>query len=127
MRTNLIRSFTSLPTTLFRLNFGRDVRLRAHPWPKRPDGAFDLFTHAGKVKPSPLNDPVSYIFPNGASLRPNTRRQQDAVRKLRGDRAYIYAIPAGTQLPDDLIVVHEFRDHYSLQAKREITVEGERA
>ncbi|MCJ1268033.1 hypothetical protein MMC22_007919 [Lobaria immixta] len=29
----------------------------------------------------------------------------------------------GTNLPDDLILVHEIRDHYSLQAKKEMTVE----
>lgn len=30
----------------------------------------------------------------------------------------------GTLLPDDLILVHEFGDHYSLQARTEMTVEG---
>ena len=31
----------------------------------------------------------------------------------------------GTQLPDDLVLVHEFKDHYSLQAAREMTLAGE--
>jgi hypothetical protein len=31
---------------------------------------------------------------------------------------------AGTILPDDLILVHEFRDHYSLQARTVMIVEG---
>jgi hypothetical protein len=30
----------------------------------------------------------------------------------------------GVELPADLILVHEFRDHYSLQARREMTVSG---
>lgn len=60
MTSSFIRSFTSLPKTLFRLNHGRIVRLRAHPWPLRPQGAFDLFTHAGKVQPRALN-PATYI------------------------------------------------------------------
>lgn len=34
--------------------------------------------------------------PNGASLRPNTRRQQEVVQGARGDSSYIYTIPAGT-------------------------------
>lgn len=30
----------------------------------------------------------------------------------------------GVKLPADLILVHEFRDHYSLQARTEMTVSG---
>jgi hypothetical protein len=33
-------------------------------------------------------------------------------------------VKSGTELPDDLILVHEFRDHYSLQARKEMIVEG---
>ncbi|EFR03620.1 hypothetical protein MGYG_06614 [Nannizzia gypsea CBS 118893] len=122
MSNKFIHSFSLFPKALFRLNYGRVVRLRAHPWPLRPPCAFDLFTHAGKVQPSAL-EPGAYIFPNGASLRPNTKRQQEVVRRARGSAFHVYAIPAGTQLPDDLILVHEFRDHYSLQARKEMTVE----
>lgn len=32
-----------------------------------------------------------------------------------------------TLLPDDLILVHEFGDHYSMQARKEMTVEGKLA
>ncbi|KAK2773961.1 hypothetical protein FQN52_005569 [Onygenales sp. PD_12] len=122
MPNNFIRSFTSIPKTLFRVNYGLIVGLRAHPWPLRPQGAFDLFTHSGKVEPRALT-PATYIWPNGASLRPNTKRLQEVVRRIRGDSHYVYRIPAGTPLPDDLILVHEFRDHYSLQARKEMTVE----
>jgi hypothetical protein len=31
----------------------------------------------------------------------------------------------GSQLPDDLILIHERNDHYSLQAKKEMTLDGE--
>ena len=81
-------------------------------------------------------------------MRPNSRTQQNLVRTVKplgGLPIYIYAIMAGlflriigrlstlrsidwsyigTHLPDDLILVHEFRDHYSLQARKEMTVEG---
>jgi hypothetical protein len=30
----------------------------------------------------------------------------------------------GTGIPNDLILVHEFKDHYSLQPREEMTVEG---
>ena len=77
-------------------------------------------------------------------MRPNSRGQQRLVRTLRGFTTYVYAVPAGlfpkvleasylysfktcigTVLPDDLILVHEFADHYSLQPRKEMTVDGE--
>ncbi|KGO74333.1 hypothetical protein PITC_008570 [Penicillium italicum] len=121
-----IQSFTQIPKDIFRVNSGISIRLRAWPGPRRPHGVFDLLTSGGKVQPKAL-DPASYEFPNGASMRPNSRTQQNLVRtvKPRGDSTiYIYAITAGTLLPEDLILVHEFRDHYSLQARKEMTVEA---
>ncbi|WEW59977.1 hypothetical protein PRK78_005459 [Emydomyces testavorans] len=137
-----IQAFTRIPKELFRLNNGKEIRLRAHPGPRRPWGLFDLLTEAGKVKPKAL-DPVTYEFPNGASMRPNSIKQQRLVRSVRGPDIYVYSIlegvqgaelapldgcqlDIGTELPDDLIIVHEFRDHYSLQARKEMTVEGTR-
>ncbi|KAG5289317.1 hypothetical protein I7I48_08616 [Histoplasma ohiense] len=55
-------------------------------------------------------------------MRPNSQTLQKLARKVRGD-VYIYSVPAGTQLPEHLILVHEFRDHFSLQARMEMTVE----
>jgi hypothetical protein len=31
----------------------------------------------------------------------------------------------GTGIPDDLILVHEFKDHYSLQPREEMSVDGQ--
>ncbi|KKK13672.1 hypothetical protein ARAM_006030 [Aspergillus rambellii] len=45
--------------------------------------------------------------PNGASMRPNSQTQQSCR----------------VELPDELILVHEFNDHYSLQARKSMTVE----
>ncbi|KAJ5138921.1 uncharacterized protein N7515_003769 [Penicillium bovifimosum] len=125
-KNRYIQSFTRFPNELFRVNYGASVRLRAHPGPVRPLRNFDLLTTAGKVQPKALN-PASYEFPNGASMRPNTTKQQNLVRTSRDSPAftvYIYAVPADALLPDDLILVHEFGDHFSLQARVEMTVEG---
>jgi hypothetical protein len=73
-------------------------------------------------------------------MRPNSPALQNLIRSFRESSPYIYAISAGfvvsciiskrilnevgVELPDDLILVHEFGDHYSLQAAREMTVDG---
>ncbi|EGD95576.1 hypothetical protein TESG_03051 [Trichophyton tonsurans CBS 112818] len=122
MSTNrFIQSFTKVPKELFRLNTSPAIRLRAQPGPVRPQRSFDLLTEAGKVQPKALN-PATYEWPNGASMRPNSEVQQKLVRTFSGN-VYVYTVPEGTELPNDLILVHEFADHYSLQAKEEMTVE----
>ncbi|KAJ5165429.1 uncharacterized protein N7500_007259 [Penicillium coprophilum] len=125
-----IQSFTQIPKDIFRVNSGTSIRLRAWPGPRRPHGVFDLLTTAGKVQPKAL-DPATYEFPNGASMRPNSRTQQNLVRTVKPRDGYtVYTSSsidldyAGTVLPEDLILVHEFRDHYSLQARKEMTVKG---
>ncbi|OQE40037.1 hypothetical protein PENCOP_c006G08969 [Penicillium coprophilum] len=120
-----IQSFTQIPKDIFRVNSGTSIRLRAWPGPRRPHRVFDLLTTAGKVQPKAL-DPATYEFPNGASMRPNSKTQQNLVRTANprdGHNIYVFAIMVGTVLPEDLILVHEFRDHYSLQARKEMTVE----
>ncbi|KAL2859976.1 uncharacterized protein BJX67DRAFT_386463 [Aspergillus lucknowensis] len=117
-----IQSFTKIPKELFRLNTGPAIRLRAQPGPVRPQRSFDLLTEADKVRPLALN-PTTYEWPNGASMRPNSPTQQNLVRSFRGSTVYVYSIPAGVELPDDLILVHEFGDHYSLQARKSMTVD----
>ncbi|ODH45117.1 hypothetical protein ACO22_00412 [Paracoccidioides brasiliensis] len=144
LTNRFLKSFIKVPDEIFRVNFGLVVRLREHLDPSRPPpGPFDLLTEAGKAKPRAL-DPATYLFPNGASMRPNSRTLQNLVRRVKGD-VYIYSVPAGvhllgllrevttidiitcggkgTEIPEHLILVHEFRDHFSLQARREMTVE----
>lgn len=83
--------------------------------------------------------------PNGASMRPNTAALHYIVKRAMREPVYVYAVKAGmfisrllpscqtaegvdeyvgVELPGDLILVHEFRDHYSMQARREMTVNG---
>ncbi|KAL4799668.1 hypothetical protein BDV19DRAFT_234378 [Aspergillus venezuelensis] len=117
-----IKSYTVTPKEIFRINNGLLVRLRAHPGLYRPKGVFDLLTYAGKVQPKALNA-ATYQPPNEASMRPNTPRMHILTSILRGNSACIYSVPAGTPLPDNLILIHEFRDHYSLQPREEMTVD----
>ncbi|EGD87476.1 hypothetical protein H113_06073 [Trichophyton rubrum MR1459] len=120
--SRFIKSYSIIPKDLFRINNGRVVRLRAYPGPRRPPGLFDLLTHNGMVQPKALN-PATYQPPNGASMRPNTLKMQQNAASLRGSSACIYKLDAGIRIPDDLILVHEFKDHYSLQARNIMTVE----
>ncbi|KAL1974700.1 hypothetical protein VTN31DRAFT_4904 [Thermomyces dupontii] len=117
-----IQSFEKVPKELFRLITGPSIRIRAKPGPLRPQGSFDLLTYDGKVQPKALN-PETYQSPNGASMRPNSKGQQRIVKDFKGDVS-VYAIPEGVELPEDLILVHEFGDHYALQPSKEMTVEG---
>lgn len=76
-----------------------------------------------------IHTPYKYIFeevtvPNGASIRPNTSVMQKLARTVKNPHVCIYCIVNGTGLPEDLILVHEFRDHYSLQARRGMGVDG---
>lgn len=49
---------------------------------------------------------------------------QKLARTVKNPHICIYCVPEGTELPEDLILVHELRDHYSLQARRGIGVDG---
>ncbi|OJJ85526.1 uncharacterized protein ASPGLDRAFT_1360456 [Aspergillus glaucus CBS 516.65] len=88
----------------------------------RPRHAFDLITVNGLVRPLAL-DLSTYEFPNGASIRPNTSVMQKLARTAKNPHVCIYCVAKGTELPEDLILVHEFRDHYSLQAGRGMGVD----
>ncbi|RDW70459.1 uncharacterized protein DSM5745_07970 [Aspergillus mulundensis] len=118
-----IRVFTTFPKEMFRVNNGTSIRLRGYPGPLRPARSFDLLTIAGKVLPKAL-DPKTYAAPNGASMRPNTPRQQELVQNFSGTSICIYVVPAGTQLPSNLILVHEHADHYAIQPNQEMTVDA---
>ncbi|KAG8627751.1 hypothetical protein KVT40_003624 [Elsinoe batatas] len=117
-----INSFSAFPKQLFRMNNGAKIRLRAAEGPSRPKRSFDLLTLSGKVQPK-ATTPHTYEWPNGASMRPNSATLHELLLGFRGANVIVYEIPRGTTLPDDLILVHEFADHYSLQAAKEMSVE----
>ncbi|KAF1365185.1 hypothetical protein EJ07DRAFT_94999 [Lizonia empirigonia] len=117
--SKFIKSFKSFPIDLFRVNNGRTIRLREWTGQKP---IYDIHTEGGYVKAKALN-PATYSPPNGASMRPNTEQNRSLIQKYRGQQVVVYSVPAGTQLPDDLILVHEFDDHYSLQAARDMPLQ----
>ncbi|KND92483.1 hypothetical protein TOPH_02733 [Tolypocladium ophioglossoides CBS 100239] len=118
---NLIATFRSFPKELFRVNNGPQIRIR--PWsPKRH--VYDILVKNGRVQPKAL-DPSTYRAPNGASMRPNSTYQQHLVSELfQGSDVLVYAVPKGTRLPDNLILVHERTDHYSLQPAQDMTLDA---
>ncbi|RSM03313.1 hypothetical protein CEP52_007461 [Fusarium oligoseptatum] len=118
--SNLISVFRKFPKELFRVNNGPQVKLRVLQ-PKRH--VYDIVTENGLALPKAL-DPSSYIAPNGASMRPNSPYQQSLVSwRFRGNDTIVYSVPEGTTLPDDLLLVHERSDHYSLQPAMKMTID----
>ncbi|KAI0530188.1 hypothetical protein GGR58DRAFT_524912 [Xylaria digitata] len=116
----LISVFRSFPKQLFRVNNGRYVKVRAQ---QQNRNVYDIVAQDGRVEPKALN-PHTYIAPNGASMRPNSPYQQSLVSsRFRGPKVIVYAIARGTQLPDDLVLVHERSDHYSLQPGAPMSVD----
>ncbi|PNY27841.1 Uncharacterized protein TCAP_02242 [Tolypocladium capitatum] len=143
---NPIAVFRKFPKELFRVNSGRSINLRV--WsPQRH--SYDILTDKGLVEAKALN-PLSYaklarlnriLAPNGASMRPNSPYQQSLVSwRFRGSAVIVYSVPEanyrrdaypnannrgkGTRLPDDLLLVHERSDHYSLQPAIPMTIGG---
>lgn len=75
-------------------------------------------------------------------MQPLGKTQTRLVKRFRGSDVVVYAVPEGmfsfcktsnrvelialqgTPLPDDLILVHEHSDHYSLQPSVEMSVTG---
>lgn len=119
---NLLSVFTRFPKELFRVNNGRHVELRART-PARC--IYDITLSNGRAEPKAL-DPTTYAAPNGASMRPNSPYQQSLVSwRFRGGDMLVYAVPEGTVLPEELLLVHERSDHYSLQPAVSMDVDGE--
>ncbi|KAF1965911.1 hypothetical protein BU23DRAFT_603841 [Bimuria novae-zelandiae CBS 107.79] len=117
--SKFIRSFKVFPVELFRVNNGRAIRLRE--WAPQKT-SYDIITEDGRAKAKALN-PATYAAPNGASMRPNSEYKRDLIQRFRGQEVVVYSISAGTQLPDDLVLVHEYDDHYSLQAARDMPLQ----
>ncbi|KAI1307407.1 hypothetical protein F5Y03DRAFT_119108 [Xylaria venustula] len=116
----LLGVFRVFPKELFRVNNGREVKIRIQQ-PGRQ--TYDIVARDGRVEPKALN-PQTYVAPNGASMRPNSPYQQSLVSsRFRGSDVIIYAVAKGTQLPDDLLLVHERTDHYSLQPAAPMSVD----
>ncbi|KAF4511175.1 hypothetical protein G6O67_002995 [Ophiocordyceps sinensis] len=121
MSSKLMKLFRTFPKDIFRVNNGPHVQLREYVEGLR---VYDIHVTHGMVKPLA---PHAQVFeaPNGASMRPNSTNQQRLVgSSFKGPNVIVYAVAAGTPLPEDLVLVHERSDHYSLQPSKVMTLQG---
>ncbi|KAL6857817.1 hypothetical protein ACO1O0_005260 [Amphichorda felina] len=126
-----IATYRRFPKELFRVNSGWRVKLRPFKT-NNPEAFYDIATaheegkrlREMKVLPKALE--LDYKSPNGATLRPNTPYLQHYVaRTFRGQNVIVYGVQEGTEVPEDLILVHEGpdREEWSLQPAREMTLD----
>ncbi|KAG6025844.1 hypothetical protein E4U19_002965 [Claviceps sp. Clav32 group G5] len=86
---------------------------------------YDIVAKQNGLVEAKALDPQTYVAPNGASMRPNSVYQQSLVSwRFRGSDVIVYSVPQGTSLPDDLVLVHERTDHYSLQPAEQMTIDN---
>jgi hypothetical protein len=111
----IIGRYSVLPIKLFRITTkNKSIRLREQGKQlARGSRAFDYtISPDGKIHPAPLDG--TFCGPNGASFRPATINMWDILSKTKGN-TYVLELPEGTKLPDELVMLHERDDHYSLQ------------
>ncbi|KAM0272830.1 hypothetical protein ACHAQH_008589 [Verticillium albo-atrum] len=111
--SNYIASFNSEKPKLRRLLLSRNGQAEGFESRHLPRHVNYLF--ATVVYDQLGDSDISYLAPNGASMRPLSEFQTKLVKEFKWSNVVVYAIPEGSPLPDDLIMVHEDTDHYSLQ------------
>ena len=109
---SLLVRFKIAPVMLFRLQPTKKIALLEQTRQEaRNRFNFDFKLHEdGKVHPT-VGD--KYVSPNGASLAPAGPALSETFTSFKGK--YIYTIPKDTPIPDELILIHECFDDYSLQ------------
>jgi hypothetical protein len=109
----LLGRFTTFPLDICRIQSGKLVSLRDRAvQTKEGKASFDLDLHNGKVLPALGED---FLGPNGMSMRPPTPYFINFAENFRGRRVVVFYVPKGTILPQNLVLLHEHTDHYSLQ------------
>ncbi|RNA03808.1 hypothetical protein BpHYR1_021722 [Brachionus plicatilis] len=102
----------AFPITLFRFQSRSEVKLREFIRQQQknlPSFDFRLMSD-GLIHPMTTDQ---FIQPNGMSLRPAGNTLETLLKSFRGK--YIYMVKEGTAIPDNLVLLHEHTDHYSLQ------------
>ncbi len=111
MSKQLIGKYKVFPITLYRLQQKKVVKLREMSSQlELGKSHFDFTLKDGMVHP---NNTDKFIGPNGMSLLPLGQSLSKVAKTY--NFSYIYEISAGAEIPDDLILLHEHTDHYSLQ------------
>ena len=112
----IIARYTDIfPEALFRIcGKSKKFVLREHAIQvAKGSPSYDLtLAEDGLVHPAPLDD--VFIGPNGASLRPLGVNMWDLLTTKRGI-TNVLEIPAGTKIPESLVLLHEHADNFSLQ------------
>jgi hypothetical protein len=110
------------PCTLFAIQKSKipklQLRERAEQQAKNLTN-YDFVAVDGNILPL-VND--TYIQPNGMSLRPNTLQEWNLIAD-RGGKVYVAEIGEGTPIPEGMVLIHEFEDHFSLQPAKVMPVE----
>jgi hypothetical protein len=102
----------TFPITLFRLQPQKEVKLREFIRQQEKDLTYFDFRlmNDGLIHPQSTE---YFVFPNGMSMRPTGKKLENFLKSFRGK--CIYMVKEGTKIPDNLVLLHEHTDHYSLQ------------
>lgn len=118
----LVKKYNILPTRLYRIQNDLPTALRDYDSQMaKGRSGFDLKVckQSGLVLPTKGN---TWVAPNGASMRPASEKMVEILNRWKGD-PIVFRLNEGMELPDDLVMVREFGDHYSLQAAVPMTLE----
>lgn len=110
-----------VPITLYRVQPRLPVSLRSHASQMQLGReSFDLKLHEDGLVHPVLGD--SFTGPNGMSLRPDCSKFRCLLSSFRGPFK-VYTLQSGLQIPEDLLLIHEHTDHYSLQVKKSMSLD----
>ena len=116
-----VTRYEIVPQTLYRIQPRLPVTLRNYDTQMALGRtSFDLKVKDGLVHPAVGEE---WIGPNGMSLRPAGNVMRRILDEFKGTPT-IYTLIPGLKLPDDLIILHEHTDHYSLQLRVPMTLEA---
>lgn len=116
----LLGKYKTFPINLYRLQQKKEVILREiDSQIKIGSKSFDFrLKEDGLIHP---NETEFFFSPNGMSLRPLGPSLQNIAMTYKFK--YAYEIPINTPIPENLILLHEYKDHYSLQTAIKCTHE----
>jgi hypothetical protein len=110
---NIMRQFTKVPMTLYRIQPTMPVRLRDYDH----QAALILKSFDLKLKDG---NTATFDGPNGMTLLPLGKNLLSIVENFKG-KTSLYRLDKGRELPTGLVLFHEHTDHYSLQTSEQIT------
>ena len=116
-----MKRFNIVPTNLYRLQNAKETKLRVWtPEIAEAVKSYDFITHSDG-----LIHPISGDFftkPNGMSLRPIGVSLANISKSYGANAKWIYVLKQAISIPKKLILLHEYKDHYSLQTSELCTI-----